>query len=63
MMPFIHGMLGRYVGTSREIVTHHMTRLRKQGYISYSRKGIRLYSDALKAAFAIDTVVSGDTSS
>ena len=63
MMPLTHGMLGRYVGTSREIITHHMTRLRKQGYISYSRKGIRLYSDALKAAFAIGTDASADTSS
>jgi CRP-like cAMP-binding protein len=63
MMPFTHEMLGRYVGTSREIVTHHMSKFRKQGYISYSRKGIRLYSDAMRAAFGIGAVVSAGASS
>jgi len=48
MMPFTHALLSRYVGTSREIVTHYMNRFRKQGYVSYSRDGIYLYRDALK---------------
>jgi CRP-like cAMP-binding protein len=49
MMPFTHVMLSRYVGTTREIVTQHMNRFRKQGYVRYSRSGILLYRGALKA--------------
>jgi CRP/FNR family transcriptional regulator, cyclic AMP receptor protein len=48
MMPFTHVLLSRYVGTSREIVTHYMNQFRKQGYVSYSRDGILLYRDTLK---------------
>jgi CRP/FNR family transcriptional regulator, cyclic AMP receptor protein len=48
MMPFTHEMLSRYVGTSREIVTQHMSRFRKQGHVIYSRHGILLYRDSLK---------------
>jgi CRP/FNR family transcriptional regulator len=48
MMPFTHEMLSRYVGTSREIVSQHMNRFRKHGYVSYSRRGIRLYQDTLR---------------
>lgn len=49
MMPFTHDMLSRYVGTSREIVTQYMNRFRKQGYVSYSRRGILLHRDSIKA--------------
>jgi len=49
MMPLTHAMLSRYVGTSREIVTQYMNRFRKQGYVNYSRDGIVLYRDVLKA--------------
>jgi CRP/FNR family transcriptional regulator len=52
MMPFTHALLSRYVGTSREVVTQHMNRLRKQGYVSYSRHGIFLHHDALKASMS-----------
>jgi CRP/FNR family transcriptional regulator len=48
MMPFTHVLLSRYVGTTREIVTQHMNRFRKQGYVSYSRQGIRLYRGTLR---------------
>lgn len=48
MMPFTHLQLSRYVGTSREIVTHHMNRFRQQGYVTYSRRGILLHRDTLK---------------
>jgi CRP/FNR family transcriptional regulator len=50
--PFTHSLLSRYVGTSREVVTQHMNRLRRQGYLSYSRQGIRLYQNALKASMS-----------
>lgn len=52
MMPFTHVLLSRYVGTSRELVTQCMNRFRKQGYLIYSRRGILLYQDALKASIS-----------
>lgn len=48
MMPFTHELLSQYVGTSREIVTHYMNQLRRQGYLRYSRKGIALNREALR---------------
>jgi CRP-like cAMP-binding protein len=57
MMPFTHEALSRFVGTSREIVTHYMNRFRRRGFISYSRRGIVLYRDSFK------TVLTGLTSS
>jgi CRP/FNR family transcriptional regulator len=63
MMPFTHEMLSRYVGTSREIVTLYMNRFRKQGYVSYSRKGIRLCRDTLKTLLDKSSCPSADTSS
>ena len=40
MIPLTHEFLAQYVGTSREIITHHMNEFRRQGYLRYSRKGI-----------------------
>ncbi len=48
MLPFTHELLGQYVGTSREIVTHWMARFRREGYIRYSRKAIVLYRQRLQ---------------
>ena len=48
MMPLTHELMSQYLGTSREIVTHHMNLFRRQGYLRYSRKGIVMYRDALK---------------
>lgn len=48
MMPFTHELLSQYVGTSREIVTHYMNQLRRDGYLRYSRKGIALNRAALR---------------
>jgi CRP/FNR family cyclic AMP-dependent transcriptional regulator len=50
MMPVTHEQLSRYVGTSREIITHYMGHFRRQGYVTYSRQGIVLYRDAMKAS-------------
>lgn len=47
MPPLTHKMLSQYIGSTREIVTHHMTEFRKMGYLSYSRNGIVIYRDAL----------------
>jgi CRP/FNR family transcriptional regulator, cyclic AMP receptor protein len=48
MAPFTHELLGQYVGTSREVVTHYMNQLRRQGYLRYSRKRIVVHRDALR---------------
>ena len=48
MMAFTHEVLAQYVGTSREIVTHYMNAFRRNGYLSYSRKGITLQREALR---------------
>jgi CRP-like cAMP-binding protein len=47
MMPLTHEMLSQYVGTSREIITHHMTQFRRLGYLQYSRKEVVIYPDAM----------------
>ena len=49
LMPLTHELLSRYVGTSREIVTQYMNKFRKQGYVSYSRHGIVLNHDTIRA--------------
>jgi len=46
--PLTHQILSEYVGTSREIVTFHMNHLRQKGYLRYSRKGIQIYTEALR---------------
>jgi len=48
MIPFTHELLGQYVGTAREIVTHYMSQFRRDGYLQYSRKGIVLQRQALR---------------
>jgi CRP/FNR family transcriptional regulator len=63
MMPFTHALLSRYIGTTREVVTQHMNRFRKQGYVSYSRDGIRLDSSTLRMVFERPSVRSAETSS
>jgi CRP/FNR family transcriptional regulator, cyclic AMP receptor protein len=45
--PMTHQLISEYVGTSREIVTFQMNRLRQEGYIRYSRKGIEVHSASL----------------
>jgi CRP/FNR family transcriptional regulator len=49
MMHLSHYMLSRYIGTSREIVTHHMGQFRKHGYVDYSRRGISLRRETLQS--------------
>lgn len=46
--PLTHELLAQYVGTSREIISHHMSKLQRNGYIGYSRKGILVYRDSLR---------------
>jgi CRP/FNR family transcriptional regulator, cyclic AMP receptor protein len=43
-----HHTIAEFVGTSREIVTFQMNRLRRMGLIRYSRKFIDIYSPAMR---------------
>jgi CRP-like cAMP-binding protein len=45
-----HTTIAEYVGTSREIVTYQMNRLRRQGQIRYSRRFIDVYTEAVREA-------------
>jgi CRP/FNR family cyclic AMP-dependent transcriptional regulator len=47
IIPCTHKLLAQYIGSTRETVTVHMREFRQQGYLSYSRREIRLYKDAL----------------
>jgi len=42
-----HQAIADYVGTSREIVTSEMNRLRRLGYLAYSRLYTDVFADAL----------------
>jgi CRP/FNR family transcriptional regulator len=52
-----HHSIADYVGTTREIVTLEMNRLRRLGYLEYSRRSLDVHADAL-AAFAREQGVS-----
>lgn len=43
-----HHTIADYVGTSREIVTFQMNRLRRLGLLRYSRKGIDVFDQAMQ---------------
>jgi len=43
-----HHTISEYVGTSREIVTFQMNRLRRMGLLRYSRKHIDIYASAME---------------
>ncbi|PWU07810.1 MAG: hypothetical protein C5B51_09130 [Terriglobia bacterium] len=45
-----HQTIAEYVGTSREIVTFQMNRLRRLGLIRYSRRHIDVYTQAIEQA-------------
>ncbi len=48
LIPLTHELLSQYVGTSREVVTLHMNRFRRQGYLRYSRKSMILYPNSFQ---------------
>jgi CRP-like cAMP-binding protein len=45
-----HHTLAEYVGTSREVVTFQMNRLRRLGLIRYSRQYIDVFPEPLREA-------------
>jgi len=50
LAPLTHQAIAEYVGTSREIVTSHMSELRRAGMLQYSRKFIELNVDVMRDA-------------
>ena len=42
-----HQAIAEYVGTSREIVTSEMNRLRRLGYVNYTRRYMDVFAEAL----------------
>ncbi len=54
--PHTHEMIAEYVGTSREIVTNEMNRLRTLGLVNYSRKFIDVYPVAIVEEFRRRTI-------
>lgn len=46
--PLTHQAIAEYVGTSREIVTFHMNRLRRMGLLKYSRRNIDVFVRAIE---------------
>lgn len=50
LMPVTHELLAKHVGTSREIITQHMSQLRRKGLLSYSRAGMEFDPGALRRA-------------
>ena len=56
MMAMTHELLSQHIGTSREVVTSHMNRFRKQGYLDYTRKRIVLYPAFINWTHAASTL-------
>jgi CRP/FNR family cyclic AMP-dependent transcriptional regulator len=54
MEPVTHELLAQCIGTSREIVTHHMTRFRRKGYLTYSRRSLVCRRELLEEWLAAD---------
>jgi len=48
MEPITHELIAQYVGTSREVVTCHMTQFRRRGFVQYSRKMIVIRSAVIR---------------
>jgi CRP-like cAMP-binding protein len=48
LMPLTHELLAKHVGTSREIVTQHMSQLRRRGLLDYSRAGLDFEPNKLR---------------
>lgn len=50
MAPLTHQTIAEFVGTTREVVTSHMTDLRRAGLLDYSRKYIDIQVAAMRDA-------------
>ena len=50
LKPVTHELLAKHVGTSREIITQHMSQLRRKGLLAYSRAGMDFDPGELRRA-------------
>jgi CRP-like cAMP-binding protein len=50
LAPLTHQAIAEYVGTSREIVTSHMSDLRRAGMLQYSRRFIDVNTAMMRGA-------------
>jgi CRP-like cAMP-binding protein len=50
MSALTHHVIAEHVGTSREIVSSQMSRLRRLGMVRYTRRTLEVYPDALEEA-------------
>jgi len=57
-----HHTIAEYVGTSREIVTFQMNRLRRLGLLSYSRKFIDIHAPAIQDVLREQGILTTQTS-
>jgi CRP-like cAMP-binding protein len=48
ILPVTHELLAKYVGTSREIITQHMSQMRRDGLLRYSRSGMEFDPEQLR---------------
>jgi len=55
ILPLTHQTLGEYVGTSREVITFQLNRLRRLGLIRYSRYSLEIYRSGLEEALRLAT--------
>lgn len=51
MPPFPHLLLGEFIGTTREAVTHNMNIFKRSGWISYSRKEMFILNETALGRF------------
>jgi hypothetical protein len=51
-----HQIIAEYVGTSREIVTFQLNRLRRVGLLRYTRKHIDVYVPAIQDVLRADGI-------
>jgi len=57
MLSLTHHVIAAHVGTSREIVSSQMSRLRRLGLVRYSRKHIAVYCDGMEDSLRSDGVL------
>jgi CRP-like cAMP-binding protein len=59
--PLSHKLLAQYIGTRREAVTHCMNRFRREGLVSYSRRGLVVYTKELQEWLNLPSPVEEST--
>ena len=55
-----HRTIAEYVGTSREIITYQMNRLRRLGHIQYTRRYIDVYMGSLVESLRQEGITLSD---